>query len=507
VQPTRYLLTTLFNKNQINNKLTVLIEHKIIMKKQGLFLALVVALFATACSKKSTTIDPVVPPKDTIVSTTVNVSGDIKVNTTWKADKIYVLKGFVYVTDGATLTIEAGTIVKGEKVTKGTLVVTRGSKIMAEGTASKPTSSFPAGTRSAGDWGGIILLGKAPVNQGDNVGIEGGLDDKGNPAKYIQYGGTVANDNSGTLKYVRIEYAGIPFSPDNEINGLTMGGVGSGTTLDYIEVYRAGDDSYEWFGGTVNAKHLLAIGGLDDDFDTDFGFSGKVQFGLGQRYPTIADISGSNGFESDNDANGSDKTPQTSAIFSNMTMLGPISALGAKNINANYQHAAQLRRNSAESIFNSVFAGFVEGIYIDDSKVTTAKSTSTNYTAGRLVFQNNLIFGSNLKLNEVKGENKTLFETKLRAENTFDALLYAGAVITDPFKYSSDFANAGTPNFTVKAGSAAATGALFTNAKISTDTFFDKVDYRGAFGATDWSAGWANFNPQVLPYTTPGAVN
>jgi len=481
------------------------------MKKQGLYLALSVALLATACSKKEATIDP--PVTDTTkVSTTVNVSGDIKVNTTWKADKIYLLKGFVYVTDGATLTIEPGTIVKGEKVTKGTLIITRGAKIMAEGTASKPivfTSSFAAGTRSAGDWGGIIILGKAPVNQGDNVGIEGGLDDKGNPAKYIQYGGTVANDNSGSLKYVRIEYGGIPFSPDNEINGLTMGGVGSGTTLDYIEVYRSGDDSYEWFGGTVNAKHLLAIGGLDDDFDTDFGFSGKIQFGLSQRYPTLADVSGSNAFESDNDANGSDKTPQTSPIFSNMTLLGPISILGASGINANYLHAAQIRRNSAESIFNSVFAGFVEGIYIDDSKVTTANSTSTNFTAGRLVIQNNLIYGSNLKTNEVKGTgtNKAIFEATLRAQNTFDALLYADAVITDPFKYSSDFAKPGTPIFTVKAGSAAATGALFTNAKISTDTFFDKVDYRGAFGATDWSAGWANFNPQVLPYTTPGAVN
>ncbi|MFB9842417.1 hypothetical protein [Mucilaginibacter ginsenosidivorans] len=478
------------------------------MKKQGLFLALVVAMFLTACSKKSTTVDPT--PTPTPTDKTVTVTGDIDANTTWTADKIYLLKGFVYVTNGATLTIEPGTIIKGDKATKGTLTVTRGAKLMAVGTATKPivfTSAFEAGARSSGDWGGVILLGKAPVNQGDNVQIEGGLDPKGDAAKYIQFGGTDANDNSGTLKYVRIEYAGIPFSPDNEINGLTMGGVGAGTTLDYIEVYRAGDDSYEWFGGTVTAKHLLAIGGLDDDFDTDFGFSGKLQFCLSQRYPTIADISGSNGFESDNDASGSDKTPQTSAIFCNMTMLGPISSATAGSINANYQHAAQIRRNSALSCFNSVFAGFVEGVYIDDSKVTTAASTSTNYTAGRLAFQNNIIYGSNKKGNEVKGENKAIFETTLRAENTFDATLYADAIINSPFKYSSDFANAGTPDFTVKAGSPAASGALFTNAKISTDPFFEKVDYRGAFGTTDWTAGWANFDPQKMPYTTPGAVN
>lgn len=479
------------------------------MKRQGLFLALTGILFSVACSKKSTPVDPPVPPPtDTVVSNTVVITGDINTSATWKADKIYVLKGFVYVTDGAVLTIEPGTLIKGEKASKGTLIITRGSKIMAEGTADKPivfTSAFEAGARANGDWGGLILLGKAPVNQGDNVSIEGGLDDKGNPAKYIQFGGTDANDNSGTLKYVRVEYAGIPFSPDNEINGITFGGVGAGTTVDYVEVYRSGDDSYEWFGGTVNAKHLIAMGSIDDDFDTDFGYSGKIQFGLGQRFPTIADISGSNGFESDNDGSGSDKTPQTSVTFSNMTMLGPIAKATSGNINANYQHAAQIRRNSALSCLNSIFAGYVEGIYIDDSKVTTAASTSTNYTSGRLVFKNNIIYGCNKKGNEIKGENKSLFETTLRADNIFDANLYADSLVNSPFKYSSDFANAGTPDFTVKAGSVAASGALFTDAKVS-DPFFEKVDYKGAFGATDWTSGWADFDPQTLPYTTPGAV-
>ncbi|WEA01869.1 hypothetical protein [Mucilaginibacter sp. SJ] len=481
------------------------------MKKQGLLLAFIVALFTAACSKKEAVIDTN-PPKDTTaVSNVVTVTGDIATNTTWKADKIYLLKGFVYVTNGATLTIEPGTLIKGEKSSKATLTVTRGAKIMAVGTADKPivfTSQFDAGARANGDWGGIILLGKAPVNQGDNVGIEGGLDAKGDAAKYIQYGGTDANDNSGTLKYVRIEYAGIPFSPDNEINGLTFGGVGKGTTIDYVEVYRSGDDAFEWFGGTVQCKHLIAMGSLDDDFDTDFGFAGKIQFGLSQRFKTIADISGSNSFESDNDGSGSDKTPQTSVVFSNMTLLGPITKDGETNVNANYQHAAQIRRNSAISCFNSIFSGYVEGIYIDDSKVTTANSTTTNFTAGRLVFKNNIILGSNSKGNEIKSftaANKLLIEAKLRADNVFDATKYADLVINSPFKFSSDFANAGTPDFTVKTGSIAATGALFTDAKL-TDAFFEKVDYKGAFGSTDWTAGWANFDPQTMPYTTPGAV-
>jgi hypothetical protein len=486
------------------------------MKKNALLLLLLAVFLFSACSKNSPDDEVIIP------GNVVAVSGDISASTTWTADKIYYLTGFVYVTNGATLTIEPGTIIKGDKSTKGTLVITRGSKISAIGTADKPivfTSNVAAGGRSSGDWGGIILLGKAPINPTGGVAtIEGGLTPTGGGAvdKYIQYGGTDAADNSGTLKYVRIEYAGIPFSPDNEINGLTMGGVGSGTTLDYIEVYRSGDDSYEWFGGTVTAKHLLSIGATDDDFDTDFGFSGKVQFGLAQRAQVVADFSGSNGFESDNDATGSNNTPQTGAVFSNMTIVGPLLTVAngtnatPSGINANFQHAAQIRRNSAISVANSLLTNYTEGVYIDDGTVATAGATSTNYTAGRIVFTDNILYNTNNKSNEVKGQNKTLFEVAIRAANTFDATKSVLDLLTDPLKYGLDFkatgnANAGKPDFTVKAGSAAAAGAVFTNAKL-TDAFFDKVAYRGAFGTTDWSSGWASYDPQNLPYTTPGAV-
>jgi len=480
------------------------------MKKHLLLAVLGISLLAASCSKNDGDTDPTGTEQNGNV---VEISGDIKTNTTWTANKIYFLKGFVFVTEGATLTIEPGTIIKGDKSSKGTLVVTRGSKIMAVGTADKPivfTSNLGPGVRREGDWGGIILLGKAPVNQGSNVQIEGGLTptNGGDAAKYIQYGGTDAADNSGKLKYVRVEYAGIPFSVDNEINGITFGGVGNGTEIDYVEVYRSGDDSYEWFGGTVNCKHLLAIGSWDDDFDTDFGYSGKIQFGLAQRYPLVADQSGSNGFESDNDANGSALTPKTAAVFSNMTIIGPMAAAGTK-INGFFQHAAQIRRNSALSTFNSVFAGFPEGIYIDDdSKAGLVKATTTNFLNGDLGFANNMIYGCNFKSNEVKGTNKADIETKLRADNSFVSGSYADALITDPYKYPADIVaatSAGTPNFIVKAGSGADAGAVFTNGKLS-DSFFEKVAYKGAFGSTDWSAGWAVYNPQSLAYTTPGAV-
>lgn len=478
------------------------------MKKRTLLLFLSALLVLSACSKKEN--DDTGDQTDPNV---VTVTSDITTNTTWKADKIYFMKGTIHVLSGATLTIEPGTLIKGDKATKACLVISRGGKINADGTADNPivfTSNQAIGARAAGDWGGVILLGRAPSNNGTDVQIEGiSVDDNG------KYGGTVADDNSGVMRYVRIEYAGVPLSPDNEINGLTFGGVGSGTVIDYIEVYRSGDDGFEWFGGTVNCKHLLSIGSLDDDFDTDNGFSGKVQFALAQRYLTLADVSGSNGFESDNDASGSANTPQTSAVFSNVTIVGPMSSVSLSGVNANYQHAAQIRRSSALSTFNSVFVGYPEGIFYDDATIGAgASKTSENLSAGRSVFANNLVYGCNVKSNEVKASNATalaVVDPILRGANDLQSGVFATAVMNDPYKYSPDMIAAstnkqGTPDFTVKAGSAAASGALFTNAKLS-DSFFDKtVAFRGAFGPTNWASGWTNWDPQSMPYDAPGKV-
>ncbi len=183
-------------------------------------------------------------------------AGDISTNTTWTKNNVYLLNGWVYVIDGVTLTIEAGTIIRGDKANKAALIVERGGKLIANGTVSEPiifTSNQAPGSRTYGDWGGVILCGKALVNKVDPQ-IEGG------PRSH--YGGTDDTDNSGSLKYVRIEFPGIAFQPDKEINGLTFGGVGSGTTIDYIQVSYSGDDSYEWFGGKVNCKHMIALQGM-----------------------------------------------------------------------------------------------------------------------------------------------------------------------------------------------------------------------------------------------------
>jgi hypothetical protein len=313
--------------------------------------------------------------------TEVIPAGDITASTTLTSDKVYLLDGWVYVKTGATLTIEPGTVIRGSKANKGALIIEKGAKIIAEGTATEPivfTSNQDAGSRTYGDWGGIILLGNATVNKVDPV-IEGG------PTS--TYGGSNDADSSGVMKYVRIEFPGIAFQPDKEINGLTLGGVGSRTLLDYLQVSFCGDDSYEWFGGTVNAKHLVAFRGWDDDFDTDYGYRGMVQFAIALRDPEVADAgSGSNCFESDNDGSGSNATPITEAVFCNVSAFGPL-ATPSTTVNANYKRALHLRRNTQLSVFNSVFAGYVTGLLIDGA------ASQANATAGNLNIKNCILAG------------------------------------------------------------------------------------------------------------------
>ncbi|MBE7176173.1 MAG: hypothetical protein INR69_07210 [Mucilaginibacter polytrichastri] len=465
------------------------------MKKLSLvYFSLSVLLLFSACGKDDNG-GNVTPdgPKEV-----VTVKGDITANTTWTADKSYLLNGFVFVKSGVTLTIEPGTVIKGDKVSNATLVITRGAKINATGTVEKPivfTSNAAAGSRNAGDWGGLIILGKAPINikgTGSTAAfnenkIEGGLNPTagGNEFEYTWYGGTDAADNSGTLKYVRVEYPGVAYSVDNEINGITFGGVGAGTTIEHVEVYNSGDDSFEWFGGTVNAKYLLAVNGVDDDFDTDNGFAGKIQFGVAIRNANVADKSGSNGFESDNDAPGSANTPQTKAVFSNMTIVGPM-ATTSTQINSYFQNGAQIRRNSSQSIANSIFMGFPVGVYIDDTRGT---ATSANALSGSLVFANNIIAGCTTPFK--KSTDAFDIAAFFTQNANISIATTAEAGLTDAY--------AAAPKLTLKAGAAALTGAAFNG--VFADGFFSKVAYKGAFdGTTDWTSGWATYDPQNTAY-------
>ncbi|WP_400193334.1 T9SS type A sorting domain-containing protein [Hymenobacter sp. B81] len=417
----------------------------------------------------------------------VVVSGSITSNTTWTRNNVYLLSGFVYVESGAVLTIEPGTIIKGEKASKGTLIIKQGARIEANGTAAQPivfTSNEPAGSRARGDWGGVILCGRAPVNQAGTPTIEGGVG--------AVYGGTDPNDNSGTLRYVRIEFPGIAFQPNSEINGLTMGGVGAGTTIDYVQVSYCGDDSFEWFGGTVNAKHLVAIAATDDDFDTDFGFQGRVQFAVTLRDPNSADVSGSTAFESDNDATGSTLTPRTAPIFSNVTAILP-NPIGAT---ANFTRAMHLRRNTQISIFNSVLTGWPQGLTLDGA------TTQANATAGSLVLKNNVMAGMSTPYSQQSGGTYDVAGFWTRNANT----TYATAAELNLNADNYQFRQSAAPTFTLPAGSPLVSGAAFTDAKLA-GSFFDNVAYRGAFGpaGTDnWTAGWTNFDPQTTCYNRPG---
>jgi Secretion system C-terminal sorting domain len=416
----------------------------------------------------------------------INVSGFINENTTWTANNTYVLNGFVYVTDCATLTIEPGTVIKGDKATKGSLIVTRCAKIIADGTENNPIVFTSAEAQPTyGDWGGIIILGYAPTNATSNgipcLGlIEGGVGaELGIYGSGDQPGGCgQADDNSGILRYVRIEYPGIAFQPNNEINGLTMGGVGSGTTIDHVQVSYSGDDSFEWFGGTVNCKHLIAYRGLDDDYDADFGYSGNVQFALSVRDPQVADVSGSNGFEIDNDASGSAATPKTRPTFSNVTLVGPTGTVAA-----DYRRAAHLRRNSEPGIFNSILLGnYPVGLFIDGA------ATSGNAQSGLLEVKNTWIAGATdlLNTNDANFNIDTWYATTGWSNNSSadvnSALLQDAFDLDAPNCQPTGVSPALLPN-----------AASFASPRVA-NPFFTPTTYIGAFdGTNDWTCRWSKF--------------
>jgi hypothetical protein len=443
------------------------------MKKLSLVFATLLASVAfTACNRGDTDTDIVIPaPKDRAVET---ISGKITTNTTWVESKKYSISGFVYVEAGATLTVEPGTIILGDKATKGTLIVKTGGKLIARGTSQKPivfTSSQAKGSRNYGDWGGIILLGNAKVNRTPAT-IEG--------ENISTFGGENNTDNSGVLKYVRIEFAGIAFETDKEINALTMGGVGSGTEIDYVQVSYSGDDAYEWFGGTVNAKHLISYKTLDDDFDTDWGYSGNVQYGFTLRDPNVADqcsCSDSNLFESDNDASGSNASPQTSAKFANISGF-----ISPGVVNTKYRSALRLRRNTAISVMNSVFVGDFNrgGLELEGS------ATQKNFVEGKMNIAGLIVAGITKGKAIVAGDEAMLNKTEFK--NQFNPDL---TTLGLPANYNTP---TGKPNMRLDAASK----MLISGATLPTG--FDAVNYVGAFGTTDWTEGWTNFDPQNADY-------
>ncbi|MCX7605653.1 MAG: hypothetical protein N2170_00085 [Bacteroidia bacterium] len=451
-----------------------------------------------ACKKKKEDEPTPQPPQGG--ASLVTLEGELTNELTLDATKKYLLKGQYIVRQGGVLRIPAGTIIFGDRATKGTLIIDRGGRIFAEGTPDKPivfTSKFAPGERDRGDWGGIIILGRAPIN-GANLTIEG-------VTPPIQYGGTDPNDNSGVFRYVRIEFAGVALTPNNEVNSLTMGGVGRGTQIDHVQVSFGGDDGFEWFGGTVDGKYLVSQGTWDDDFDGDFGWSGRVQFALAIRDPFGADQSGSNGFEMDNDPSGSANQPYTAPVFSNVTVLGPIHRRGAGR-SANYQNTLHFRRNAAVSLFNSIIGGFPTGLRIDGGSGSTAE----HYSAGRAFVSHNvlLVDSGNTSGRYRGGQGATdstaraIWETVGTSNVTVvdtNLSLLGGFSSTTPMPFWVFIQGQANPTLRLPSGSPWATGADFSNPKL--DTYFQQVPYRGALDPnSDWTDGWAHFDPQNAQY-------
>jgi hypothetical protein len=533
----------------------------------------------------------------TVTATTNELTGNLTANKTLNKGESYLIKGTYVVMSGVTLTVQAGAIIKGDKASKGVLVVKQGGTLIANGTATEPivfTSAQPAGERDRGDWGGIIIMGDAYVNQTAQPSVEG-LTPPPSDANFYKYGTVDAtqasatvgtnNQNSGSLKYVRIEYAGIELIPNSETNALTMAAVGDGTTIDYVQVSYGGDDGFEWFGGTVNAKHLVSLAIWDDDFDTDFGWRGNVQWGVAVRAAFVADQSGSTTFESDSQGNGNPigsvctdavKTGCTRGVFSNISVFGPRDYNRA--ISGNYTRAMHIRRRTAISIFNSVIAGYHAGLQIDDA------GTATNYLVdntgeGRL--SNNVMLLSFLPAATTGGATAvtsiaaasgnvayaggtapstaqavweaaaagntttpTYFYSRWNAGQTaqtiagnfassastiaaaevafatvpgwaagtavdvinpYTALGINTASATTPFYAGSTTANyPSNPTLEIAANGSLATGASFADSKLAAFLpaagFDNAVTYRGAFGTTDWTNGWSEFQPLNKAY-------
>ncbi|MFZ5446464.1 MAG: hypothetical protein ACOZQL_41130 [Myxococcota bacterium] len=408
----------------------------------------------------------------------VNVTADITADTTWTKDHVYVLKQLTYVASG-TLTIEAGTTILGDSASA--LIVSRGAKLVAVGTASEPivfTSSLPVGQRGSvqGDWGGLVFLGRAVINtMGGENNAEGLVDDPKN-----KYGGTDDTYDCGTLKYVRVEFAGRPLSANNELNGITFNACGSATTVDYVQVHMGVDDGIEIFGGTMNLKHVVLTGSDDDGLDWDKGWRGKAQFVVAAQVPGR----GNHGIEADNDGTNADLMPRSAPTLYNVTLVGrnPDTATSEGP-----SRGMILRAGTAGKLSNVIVTNFTDKGFIVDGNPSKAQ-----WTAGALSVANSIFFH-----NPDAGVTDYVAPPRADggiADNMFDEPTeLAAPSLSNRFDVDPQLGaptSLTAPSFKPAAGSPALSGAATPPA----DGFFDTTaTFVGAIGATDWTAGWTAF--------------
>lgn len=430
------------------------------MKKQLLALAGAALLLGAAGAEAQVTI----------------LSGEITSDRSLTRDQTYVLQGAVFVRAPATLFIEPGTTIVGENASNGTLIIDRGAKLLAKGTAEAPivlTSDQPVGSRARGDWGGLILNGFAPLNEpGGTAEGEGSTG---------TYGGDDPLDDSGEFGYLRVEFAGTEFSPDNELNGIAFQGVGAGTYVDYIQVHYNKDDCVEFFGGTVSVKHALCTGGGDDSFDWTDGWTGRGQFWIAQQRGDDAD----QGFEGDNNAENNDLLPRSFPRVYNFTLVGaPDNTDGTES-----DLGMLIREGSAGNFHNGIVTGFKEeGLEIDHH------STFIQLVSGELVIDNMIFFGNG-------GGNGTGNFSSDADEDPpppITTLTYATQIaqaIRDVDPRLTDAFGQAAPDFRPLPDSPALDGSVPVAAPPD-DGWFEPVTYIGAMdGVTNWLEGWTTSAP------------
>ncbi len=402
----------------------------------------------------------------------VVVNQSIIEDTTWSADKEYILSAPIFVDGAARLTIEPGTRIQGEP--GSALIVTQDAQIMAKGRASAPiifTSSQAPGERERGDWGGVVLLGKAPINQGSAL-IEG-LDSSDTRGRF---GGSDPSHNCGVLEYVRVEFAGFEAFVDNELNGLTLGGCGSDTIVRHVQVHKALDDGIEVFGGTVNLSNIVISGPGDDAFDWDMGWQGKLQFMVAQMHGDDGD----NALEGDNSSSDDNATPRSEPTFYNLTLIGG-------NTQQTAHRGMTIRRGSGGQFGNILLMGFSqEAIDLRGSNIRN------------LVSQNRLNF-SGLLLDNINGGRYFSDEAgESDDDGGFDEARYfsnpsANARFSLDLRMPAEVFNAYAPNFTPMSHSPARDKSV----PIPQGEFWDEsANFIGAIrpGApSNWLAQWTAF--------------
>jgi hypothetical protein len=399
-------------------------------------------------------------------------------NVTWTADEDYMLEGFVFVNPGQTLTIEPGTVIRaktGQGENASALIISRGAKIIAEGTPDKPIIFTVEGDdlegsvpiESRGLWGGLIILGNAQLNSEFNESKIEGI-----PLSETRgiYGGSVNNDNSGILKYVSIRHGGTNIGENNEINGLTLGGVGSGTTIEYVEVISNLDDGFEFFGGTVNCKYLASAFCGDDAFDFDEGYRGKGQFWLAIQAPALGD----NVAEHDGGTNPVHGEPYCIPEIYNATYIG--------NGQLNSSNLMVFSDDAGGKYYNSIFTHQIAGIEIE--YIDGVNDSYTQFINENLVFENNIFYqiennnssnilsAFNVSGDELAAQQAALQDYFLTAQNE---VINPGIIITE-----TDY-------------DVIPTGNVETNLAPYPNKWYDAVTYKGAFDPTgsNWLEGWS----------------